>query len=95
MIRDRFNITLRAADVKILYISLPNPASDAFPSTKPCLQNSYAGSPLTLAAPDKFNEEVNIGLRNPPRDCNSLFKTRLTSHKLLTTSQFESGCLCW
>ena len=35
MIKDRFNMTLKAPAVKILYISLPNPASDAFPNTKP------------------------------------------------------------
>lgn len=65
MIRDRFNITLRAAAVNILYISLPNPASDAFPNTKPCLQNSAAGSDLTLAAPDKLTGEVSIGAVEP------------------------------
>lgn len=51
MIRDRFSITLNAAAVKILYISFPNPASDALPITKPCLQNSPGGCSRTVAAP--------------------------------------------
>lgn len=52
IIRDRFNITLSAAPVKILYISFPKPASDALPNTNPCLQNSLGESFLTLGAPD-------------------------------------------
>jgi len=64
MIKDRFNMTLKAPAVKILYISLPNPASDAFPNTKPCLQNSYAGSVLTLSAPGKLIEYINVVLLN-------------------------------
>lgn len=51
IINDRFNITLSAPAVKILYISLPKPASDAFPNTKPCLQNSSGGRDRTLEAP--------------------------------------------
>ena len=62
MIKDRFNIKLSAAAVKILYISLPKPASDDFPITKPCLQNSCGDSPRTLAAPGKLIEYVNIYL---------------------------------
>lgn len=62
MIKDRFNIILNAAAVKILYISLPKPASDDFPITKPCLQNSCGDSPRTLAAPGKLIEYVNIYL---------------------------------
>ena len=64
MIKDRFNMTLKAPAVKILYISLPNPASDAFPNTKPCLQNSCAGSVLTLSAPGKLIEYINAVLLN-------------------------------
>ena len=91
MIRDRFNITLRAAPVSILYISLPNPASDAFPKTKPCLQNSSAGSDLTLAAPDKLIEEVSIWAVEPTYELQVfLFKTRPASHGLLTTSSCYS-----
>lgn len=56
MIKDRFSITLKAAAVKILYISFPKPASDALPITKPCRQNWCAGSSRTLAAPDKLNK---------------------------------------
>lgn len=52
MISDRFNIILSVAAVKILYISFPKPASDAFPITKPCLQNCSGGSPRTLDAPE-------------------------------------------
>lgn len=33
MIKDLFNIMLNAAEVKILYISFPNPASAVFPRT--------------------------------------------------------------
>lgn len=71
MIKDRFNMTLKAPAVKILYISLPNPASDAFPNTKPCLQNSLAGSVLTLSAPGKLIEDVNVGLLCITTKCNS------------------------
>lgn len=53
MIKDRFSITLNAAAVKILYISFPNPASDAFAITKPCRQNWCGGNSRTLAPPDK------------------------------------------
>lgn len=53
IINDRFNITLSAPAVKILYISLPKPASDALPNTKPCLQNFSGGSARTLEAPEK------------------------------------------
>lgn len=52
MISDRFNMTLIPAAVNILYISFPKPASDAFPNTKPCLQNCSGGSPRTLGAPE-------------------------------------------
>jgi hypothetical protein len=91
MIRDRFNITLRAAAVSILYISLPNPASDAFPNTKPCLQNSSAGSDLTLAAPGKLIEEVSMWAVEPTDELQVfLFKTRSASHGLLTTSSCYS-----
>lgn len=71
MIKDRFNMTLKAPAVKILYISLPNPASEAFPNTKPCLQNSWAGSVLTLSAPGKLIEDVNVGLLCITTKCNS------------------------
>ena len=74
MIKDRFNMTLKAPAVKILYISLPNPASDAFPNTKPCLQNSWAGSVLTLSAPGKLIEAVNVGLLCITTKCNSACK---------------------
>jgi hypothetical protein len=66
-----------------LYISLPNPASDAFPKTKPCLQNSWAGSILTLSAPGKLIEDVNPGLRYVTSNCNSQYKTR----------EMHSGCI--
>lgn len=52
MISDRFNMILNPAAVNILYISFPKPASDAFPNTKPCLQNCSGGSPRTLGAPE-------------------------------------------
>lgn len=52
MISERFNMILNPAAVNILYISFPNPASDAFPITKPCLQNCSGGSSRTLGAPN-------------------------------------------
>lgn len=52
MISERFSITLNAAAVKILYISFPKPASDAFANTKPCLQNCSAGRSRTLETPE-------------------------------------------
>lgn len=58
IISDRFKITLSAAPVKTLYISLPKPASEAFPRTKPCLQNCSGGRFLTLAAPEV--KQINI-----------------------------------
>lgn len=83
MIKDRFNIILKAPAVKILYISFPNPASDAFPNTKPCLQNSWAGSILTLSAPGKLIEDVNdVGLLNVTRNGNSPCKTRQARHTI-------------
>lgn len=52
MIRERFNIMLNAAAFKILYISFPNPASDDFPKTKPCLQNCSGGRLRIAEAPE-------------------------------------------
>lgn len=69
MIRDRFNIILNAAAFKILYISFPRPASDAFPKTKPCKQNCFGGRSRTLEAPKDLesNQELSncIGLPQP------------------------------
>lgn len=59
MIKDRFNIILNAAAFKILYISLPKPASDAFPKTKPCLQNCSGGRLRILEAPEKESNIYN------------------------------------
>lgn len=64
MIKDRFKITLKAAADKILYISFPNPASDAFPITKPCLQNWWGGSSRTLAVPGNLIKQVNVEPRH-------------------------------
>lgn len=52
IISDLFNMMLSAAAVKILYISFPNPASEALPITKPCLQNWSGGSKRTRDAPN-------------------------------------------
>lgn len=60
IINDRFSITLSAAPVNILYISFPNPASDAFPRTKPCLQKISGGSSRTLEGPAMGNVSVDI-----------------------------------
>lgn len=55
IISDRFKITVNAAAVRILYISFPKPASDAFAITNLCLQNSSGGRLRILAAPVNCN----------------------------------------
>lgn len=60
MIKDLFKIMLNAAEVKILYISFPKPASAVFPSTKPCRQNCSGGSSRIAEAPAKTPRTIFI-----------------------------------
>lgn len=69
MIKERFSITLSAAADKILYISFPKPASEAFPSTKPPWQNWSGGKPRTLAAPGKWINKSNVSLDKNQTPC--------------------------